>query len=271
LCNSDALNAAITDSPSDNLGGVWQLCKTRGAAFAPLPIWVRGQVAFLSLAHAQALLDTSGVPIAGATNNAAWMDVVPYAPKGNNSGGADTNKTSLQFARTDLLHSGSINASGYAGRGNRAFTGAARISGVAAVEHTTHNGQLSGIVDIGHNQWDTCPGLTTVGTGAGDFRLFPASADWTATSSNTSITGAAGVISLAAETAPGDDDGVWWAAAGVCNFLLRHADGTFHPSSAFADATLQAMTECILPRELGTSLTQTGTNIYGGDSFSRHA
>jgi hypothetical protein len=267
LCNSDALNAAITDSPSDNLGGVWQLCKTRGAAFAPLPIWVRGQVAFLSLAHAQALLDTSGVPIAGATNNAAWMDVVPYAPKGNNSGGADTNKTSLQFARTDLLHSGSINASGYAGRGNRAFTGAARISGVAAVEHTTHNGQLSGIVDIGHNQWDTCPGLTTVGTGAGDFRLFPASADWTATSSNTSITGAAGVISLAAETAPGDDDGVWWAAGNVNNFLVGHADGTFHPSSAFADATLQAMTECILPRELGTSLTQTGTNIYGGDRF----
>jgi hypothetical protein len=70
------------------------------------------------------------------------------------------------------------------------------------VEHTTHNGQLSGIVDvIGHNQLDTCPGLTAVGTGAGDFRLFPASADWTATSSNTSITGAAGVISLAAETA----------------------------------------------------------------------
>jgi hypothetical protein len=268
LCNSDALNAAITDSPSDNLGGVWQLCKTRGAAFAPLPIWVRGQVAFLSLAHAQALLDTSGAPIAGATNNAAWMDVVPYAPKGNNNNaGADTNKTSLQFARTDLVHSGSINANGFAGRASRAFTGAGRISSVSAVEHTTHNGQLSGIVDIGHNQFDTCPGLTAVGTGAGDFRLFPASADWTATSSNTSITGAAGVISLAAESDAAADDGVWWAAGNVSNFLVGHADGTFHPSSAFADATLQAMTECILPRELGTSLTQTGTNIYGGDRF----
>jgi hypothetical protein len=83
------LNAAITVAPANNLGGVWQLCKTRGAAFAPLPIWVRGQVAFLSLAHAQALLDTSGVPIAGATNNAAWMDVAPYAPKGNNNAAAD--------------------------------------------------------------------------------------------------------------------------------------------------------------------------------------
>jgi hypothetical protein len=135
------------------------------------------------------------------------------------------------------------------------------------VEHTTHNGQLSGIVDIGHNQFDTCPGLTTVGTGAGDFRLFPASADWTATSSNTSITGDAGVISLAAESDAAADDGVWWDAAVTNVFLVAHEDGTFHPSSAFADATLQAMTECILPRELGTSATQTGTNIYGGDRF----
>jgi hypothetical protein len=53
----------------------------------------------------------------------------------------------------------------------------------------------------------------------------------------------------------------------IANYLVAHADGTFHPSSAFADATLQAMTECILPRQLGTSLTQTGTNIYGGDRF----
>ena len=263
LCNSTALNGAAT-TPANNLGGVWALCKTRGADFAPLPIWIRSQIAFLSLAHAQALLDNTGTPIAGATNNAAWMDVAPYAPKGNNSGGADTNKTSLQFARTDIP---GHNGSGWAGEGNRAFTGAARISGAAAVEHTTHNGQLSGIVDIGHNQWDTCPGLTTVGTGAGDFRLFPSSADWVATSSNTSITGAAGVISLIAETAPGDDDGVWWAAAGASNFLVGNGGSTFHPTSNFSSATKRAMTESLLPRQLGTSSTQTGTNIYGGDRF----
>lgn len=263
LCNSTALNGAAT-TPSDNLGGVWALCKSRGADFAPLALWIRSQLAFLSLAHAQALLDTNGDPIAGATTNAAWMDVTPYAPKGNNSGGADVNKTSLQFARTDI---NGHNGSGWAGRGNRAFTGAAQISGAAAVEHTTHNGQLSGIVDFGHNQWDTCPGLTTVGTGAGDFRLFPSSADWVATSSNTSITGAAGVLSLAAETAPGDDDGVWWAAGGTSHFLVPDAAGTFHPNTAFANATLRAMTECMLPREDGTDSTQTGTNIFGGDRF----
>jgi hypothetical protein len=266
FCDSDALNAAITAAPANNLGGAWQLCKTRGAVFAPIPIWVRSQIAFLSLAHAQALLDGSGVPIAGATTNAAWMDVAPYAPKGNNNNGSDVNKTSLQFGRTDVAG----NVSGRAGRNHRAFTGAAWIGSVStpAVEHTTHNGQLSGIVDVNGNQWDTTLGLTAVGTGAGDFRLFPASGDWTATSSNTSITGEAGVISLVAETAPGDDDGVWWAEAATNHFLVPHADGTFHPSSGFSDATLRAMTECLLPRELGTSGTQTSTNIFGGDRFT---
>jgi hypothetical protein len=264
LCNSTALNGAAT-TPSDNLGGVWALSKTRGADFAPIPIWVRSQIAFLSLAHAQALLDTNGDPIAGATTNAAWMDVAPYAPKGNNNNGADINKTSLVFARTDLT---GANGSGFAGRNSRAFTGAARISGASAVEHTTHNGQLSGIVDVNGNQWDTTPGLTCVGGGAGDFRLFPTSGDWTATSSNTSITDAAGVLSLAAESGAAADDGVWWAEALVNSyFLAPDADGTFHPSSGFSDATLRAMTECLLPRELGTSGTQTSTNIFGGDRF----
>ena len=313
LCDSDALNAAITVAPTNDLGGAWQLCKTRGADFAPIPIWVRSQIAFLSLAHAQALLDTNGDPISGATTNAAWMDVAPYAPKGNNNNGADINKTSLVFARTDLT---GANGSGFAGRNSRAFTGAAQISGASAVEHTTHNGQLSGIVDVNSNQFDAAPGLTAVGTGAGDFRLFPTSGDWTATSSNTSITGDAGVISLAgaptvnatevadgtlyrvltvgttdwtdvgasantvgtvftAAGAPGTgdgtaaaiDEGLWWALGAVTNLLVAHADGTFHPSSEFTDATLRAMTECLLPRELGTSLSSPGANIFGGDRF----
>jgi hypothetical protein len=199
------------------------------------------------------------------------MDVAPYAPKGNNSQSGDqmhdVNNTAIRFDRTDIA---GATATGRAGQNHRAFTGAAWIGSVStpAVEHTTHNGQLSGIVDVNGNQWDITPGLTCVGGGAGDFRLFPTSGDWTATSSNTSITGAAGVLSLAAETAPGDDDGVWWAEALVNSYYLApDADGTFHPSSGFSDATLRAMTECLLPRELGTSGTQTSTNIFGGDRF----
>jgi hypothetical protein len=266
-CNSTALNGAAT-TPANNLGGVWALCKSRGTDFLPCPIWTYTQIGFLALAHAQALLDTNGDPISGATTNAAWMDVAPYAPKGNNSGGADVNKTSLQFARTDIA---GHNGSGWAGEGNRAFTGAARISGAAAVEHTTHNGQLSGIVDVNGNQWGIAPGLTSVTSGmsAGGYRMLPDSIAWDTIASNANIRSAAGLISLIAETAPGDDDGIWHTAANAFTFLQADAGGTFHEDLANASATLKAMTECGIPREDGTNTSQTSTNIYGGDGFFR--
>ena len=262
LCNSTVLNAAAT-TPANTLAGVWALVKSRGADFAPCPIWIRSQIAYLALAHAQALLDGSGNPIGGATSKAAWMDVAPYAPKGNNNSGSDVNKTSLTFARTDLTG----HTSGFAGQASRAFTGAALISSAPAVEHTTHNGQLSGIVDVNGNMYDTTPGLTAIGTGAGDFRLFPASAAWTNTTGNASITGATGVISLIAESSASADDGIWFGSGAATQYLVAHTGGTFHPSSAFASATKRAMTETMIPRQLGTSGTQTGTNIYGGDLF----
>ncbi|MGA1780209.1 MAG: hypothetical protein ACO4CW_07730, partial [Planctomycetota bacterium] len=199
LCNSTALNGAAT-APSDNYGGVWAVCRTRGSDFHPVPIWLHTQIAYLSLAHAQALLDSNGTPISGATSNAAWMSTAPYAPKGNNNNGADVQQSSLQFARTDLT---GHNGSGWAGRASRAFTGAARVSGVAATEYTTHNGQLCGIVDIAGNQVDISPGLTSVTTGmdAGGYRLLPDSVGWGTISSNANIRSAvttAGGINLAA-------------------------------------------------------------------------
>lgn len=112
-CNSTALNAAAT-TPANNFGGVWALCRSRGTEFHPLAIWTRMHLGFLALAHAQALLDVAGVPVSGATDRAAWMDVAPYAPKGNNNNGSDFQKTSLKFARTDVL---GHNGSGFAGRG----------------------------------------------------------------------------------------------------------------------------------------------------------
>jgi hypothetical protein len=78
---------------------------------------------------------------------------------------------------------------------------------------------------------------------------------------------AAGAPGTGDGTAAAIDGGLWWASEGVTNFLVAHADGTFHPSSEFTDATLRAMTECLLPRELGTSLSSPGANIFGGDRF----
>ena len=261
-CNSTVLNPAAT-TPADNYGGVWAACKSRGADWYPVPMWTRVHLGYLALAHAQALLDASGIPISGATANSAWMDTAPYAPKGNNNSGSDINKTSLVFSRTDI----GGNASGWAGEASRAFTGAARIGTLSAVEQTTHNGQLCGIVDVNGNQWDATPGLTNVGGVNSGYKAFSDLDDYTAVSSNAGITGAANVISLAVDAA---DDGVWWGNDNAWIYLVPNAGGTYHPSSTWAaNATRKAMAEFGLPRQAGTSLTQTSTNIFGGDGLYR--
>jgi hypothetical protein len=261
-CNSTVLNGAAT-TPSDNYGGIWAACKSRGSDWYPVPIWLRIHLGYLALAHAQALLDGTGAPVANATANAAWMDVAPYAPKGNNNNGSDVNKTSLVFSRTDV----GGNASGWAGEASRAFTGAARIGTLSAVEHTTHNGQLCGIVDVNGNQWDITPGLTNVGGVNSGYKVFSDLDDYTTVSSNSGITGAANVISLAADVS---DDGVWWGNDNAWIYLVADVGGTYHPSSTWAaNATRKAMAECGLPRQSGTSLTQTSTNIFGGDGLYR--
>lgn len=262
-CNSTVLNPSAT-TPANNYGGVWALCQSRGSDWYPVPMWTRIHLGYLALAHAQALLDTGGTPVANATTNAAWMDTAPYAPKGNNNNGTDVNKTALAFSRTDI----GGNTSGWAGESARAFTGAARIGTLSAMEHTTHNGQLCGIADVNGNQWDITPGLTNnTGTNAG-YKLFSDLDDYTTVSSNAGITGAANVISLAADVS---DDGVWWGATDGWTYLVPNSGGTYHPSSTWAaNATRKAMAECGLPRQAGTSGSQTSTNIFGGDGFYRY-
>ncbi len=265
-CDSTALNASAT-APADNLGGVWDLCQSRGSDWYPLPIWTRIHLGYLALAHSQALLDTNGSPLANATVNAAWMDAAPYAPKGNNNNGFDINSTTLDFSRSDI---GGAAAGGFAGETGRAFTGAARIGDFSATEHTTHNGQLCGIVDVNGNQWEVTPGLTnSTGNNTG-YYAFSDLDDWTTVSSNADITGATSVIQLAVDSS---DDGVWWGNDSAWVYLVPHTGGTYHPSSTWAaNATRKAMAEFGLPRELGTSGTQDSVNIFGGDGlYKAHA
>jgi hypothetical protein len=265
-CNSTVLNPFAT-TPADNSSGVWAACKSRGENWYPVPVWMGIHLGFLALAHAQALLTTSGTPVTGATSNAAWMDTAPYAPKGNNNSGSDVNNTNLIFYRTDIP--GANNVSGFAGEASRSFTSAALINTSSAVEHTTHNGQLCGIVDVNGNQWEIMPGLTNVGGLNTGYKVFSDLDDYTSVSSNANITSAANVITLAADVA---DDGVWWGDDNTWTYLVPDVNGTYHPSSTWsANYTRKAMAECGLPRQAGTSLTQTSTNIFGGDGlYKRH-
>lgn len=257
---SKALNAAAP-TPAGNLNGAFAACRTRGVAFNPMAIWTHAQLAYLSLAHSQALLDSAGAPIAGATTNAAWMDVAPYAPKGNNNNGSDVNKTSLVFGRTDLAGT-SITGTGYAGQNSRAFTGAARIDTTAAVEHTTHNGQLSGVVDLNGNQWETTPGLSCDGTQSG-YRMFSESVSWNVVTSNDDVYRYG--VRLAVDSG---DNGIYWLSG--TTYLIPHSGGTFHPNASWSgQPTRKMMTQCMLPRSAGTSGSQTSTNHFGGDGFFR--
>ena len=261
---SKALNANAPN-PAGNMGGAFAAARTRGAAFNAMPIWVTAQLAYLSLAHAQALLDTNGTPISGATTNGAWMDVAPYAPKGNNNNGIDVNKTSLQFARFDIAGTAVTN-NGFIGQNSRAFTGAASIGGVPAVEHTTHNGQLSGVVDLNGNQWETVPGLSNIGGVNTGYRMWPDRLSWNLATNNTNI-----INSGSALIADVSDNGIWWANAGGNVFLIANSAGTFHPNSSWInEPTRQMMTECGIARSAGMSTTQTSTNIFGGDGLTRN-
>ena len=77
-----------------------------------------------------------------AGRNAAWMDVPPYLPKGNNNNrGSDVNDTSIRFTGSQPANCG---------------------SGVPFAK-TTHNGQNCGVADLNGNVWEFALGITCDG------------------------------------------------------------------------------------------------------------
>ena len=76
-----------------------------------------------------------------AGRNAAWMDVPPYLPKGNNNSGSDVNDSSVRFTGSEPATCG---------------------SGVPFAK-TTHNGQNCGVADLNGNVWEFALGITCDG------------------------------------------------------------------------------------------------------------
>lgn len=74
--------------------------------------------------------------------NAAWLDVAPYYPKGNNNNGRDVNDPSLSFIGANPAHTG---------------------SGTPFAK-TTHNGQNCGVADLNGNVHENGLGVTSEGT-----------------------------------------------------------------------------------------------------------
>ena len=234
-------------TPTDTYGGCYAAAKSRGDDFAEASVFVGSALALLSLAHAQALLDSSGNPIAGATDKAAYMDVAPYAPKGcNNNALKDAQDASVIYT-----------TSGYS---NQGLTGSAGL-----FAKTTHNGQACGIADLNGNMWEVRSGLTNVGgpTASTYYILKESIALKDLVDATSGALGAFGAT-------PYDLlDPVWWTDAAAWYY---YGNGTNQVLSGETVRTALGyrMTACGLMQDANAGATsQVATNRFGGDGHYR--
>lgn len=236
-----------SQTPTDTYGGVFAAAKSRGNLFAPMSIFIHSALAMLALAHAQALMDGSGNPIAGATAKAAWMDLAPYAPKG-------CNNNALRDAQdANVLYTGS----GYL---NQPLTGSA-----SPFNKTTHNGQACGIADLNGGMWEVVCGLTNVGgpTNA-TYRILKeiiALRDLVDATSGSFGAFGSTPYDLLGAVWWGDTADNWYFGNGTNQVLSEEDDRT-------ADAYRLAACGIMKDAAAGSG-TQVATNSFGGDSMYR--
>lgn len=161
--------SGLTGAPANIYAGAIAAAKTRGTRFFCSTIFIRGALAMLANAHAQA---------STSTTFCAWYMAGANFPKGcNNNALGDSNDASIAYI-----------SDGYSNCGK---TGSANF-----LARTTHNGQASGVADLNGNMWEINPGLASNGT---NFFLLKTTADAAAiTGGNTLATDACGTAGLAA-------------------------------------------------------------------------
>jgi len=166
LCNSTALNIFSRNFESNSGKNadprvVYDLAKVRGDIFFPLPRWTYIMMAWMALAHQQALRVSEddaaksggelvpGSPKTAAGSKAAWMEEgPPYHPRGRNY----RNRKDRVDSR--LTWPTVSTAAAFGPSSNRTTTGEVTRpnfnEGVEgnAVAYTTFNGQLSGVADL---------------------------------------------------------------------------------------------------------------------------
>ena len=128
--------------PADNYGGGFAVAKSRGNNFFLMNAFQGSALAILSLVQAINSTDTTVTKWYHSTNN---------FPKGNNNSGADVNDAGVTYtACTDEYW--------------KARNEARMNGGTTRLDKTTHNGQMSGVVDLNGNQWEIVGAYTYVGS-----------------------------------------------------------------------------------------------------------
>lgn len=235
-----------SQTPAETLGGMFAAAKSRGDDYAPISRFCFSALAMLALAHAQALLDSTGTPIANATTYAAWMDVAPYTVKG-------CNDNALGDAQDAAV---SYTTSGYE---NQPLTG----SGTPFVK-ATHNGQACGVADLNGAMSEFACGLTNIGGAANDYYILSESVALKDLEDATSGATAA----FAADPYDAMDE-VWWTDAAAWYYLGNGTNFTLDPSVE-RDAQGYHFSALAVPRDAdGGSASQVATNSFGGDGLYR--
>lgn len=229
--------SALNGAPANNYGGIYKAVASRGAGFNVPSLMQYKALADIAKAHADA-----GATIA----EAAWMDVLPYAPKGcNNNALADTNDSSVKFT-----------SSGYS---NCPLTG----SGIPFAK-TTHNGQACGVADLNGSMWEIASGFTLLEAVAGvpaatDFKIIKRSVDLRS-------------IVNDGTTAGGAYDPALYDALDLTGFVAadlasRYGNGTetVFEMSTDVDSAAYKRTSVGIPTSLGRSAG--GSTAFGNDYF----
>lgn len=164
--------SGLTGAPANFYHGAIAAAKTRGASFFPGSVFIRGALAMLALAHAQA---------STATTWCAWYHATNNFPKGcNNNALSDAQDTALSFVSS----------------GNGTYPTANKTGSANVLAKTTHNGQNCGVADLNGTIWEITLGITSNGTNL--YILKTAAAIKDITSGNTLATDAWGATGIAA-------------------------------------------------------------------------
>lgn len=234
-------------TPTDTYGGCYAAAKSRGNDFAVQSLFTWSALAMLSLAHAQALLNDAGSPVAGAASKAAWMDVAPYAPKGcNNNALKDAQDAAVIYT-----------TSGYS---NQGLTGSPTL-----FSKTTHNGQNCGVCDLNGNMWEVCAGLTNLGgpTAATYYILKESIALKDLVDATSGALGAFGATPY--DLVPE----VWWTDAAAWYYYGNSTNQVLSGETS-RTALGYLLTACGLMKDANAgSTSQVATNRFGGDGHYR--
>jgi len=161
--------SGLTGAPANIYAGAVQAAKTRGTRFFCNTRFIHAALALLANAHASA---------STSTTFCAWYMPTANFPKGcNNNALGDSNDASISYVSDGYSNCGKTGSANFA----------AKVS---------HNGQLSGVMDLNGNMWEINLGLTSNGT---HFFLLKTTADAAAITSGTTLaTDAWGATGLAA-------------------------------------------------------------------------